>query len=125
MLAGDLTYRFLRFARSGLSLLYPRIALSLPAVLVLPGDIICPDCIRSQGLCTREGCRNAVLPRLAQPTGLLRLMGEAMVEQKERQEPEPAEKVQIARIGRRNARKVARSQRRGMHGLLRAIAAAK
>jgi hypothetical protein len=89
--------------------------------LILPGEIICPDCIRSQGLCTREGCRNAVLPRLAQPTGLLRLMGEALVEQTKRQEPEPQEKVQIARIGRRNARKVARSKRGGYFGLLKAI----
>ena len=48
-------------------------------------------------------------------------MGEALIEQKEHQEPEPKEKVQIARIGRRNARKVARSQRRGYVGLLKAI----
>jgi len=63
-----------------------------------------------------------VLPRLAQNTGWLKLMGEARTEQKERQKPEPKETVQIERIARRNARKVARSGRRGYFGLAKAIA---
>lgn len=56
---------------------------------------------------------------------MLRLIGEALVEQKERQEPEPKDKVQLERISRRNARKIARSQRRGYFGLAKAIANAK
>lgn len=48
-------------------------------------------------------------------------MGEARTEQKDRQAPEPEETVQIERVMRRNARKVARSQRRGYFGLAKAI----
>lgn len=49
-------------------------------------------------------------------------MGEVIVEQKERQAPEADDRTQIERVKRRNARKVARSQRRGYFGLAKAIA---
>lgn len=52
-------------------------------------------------------------------------MGEARVEQTKRQTdntPDPKAQRQLAKIGRRNARRVARSHRRGYFGLARAIA---
>lgn len=99
------------------SLLDPS-AVTLPAY-VLPD--ICPDCYRESGLCASEHCRRQVLPQLAKPNALLRLIGDANVEQVKRQAPEATDRVQIARISRRNARKVARSSRRGYFGLARAI----
>lgn len=64
-----------------------------------------------------------MLPQLARPLGLLKLIGDAHVEQVKRQDAEPAEKVAIEKVKRRNARKVARSQRSGMYGLIKAITA--
>ncbi len=52
-------------------------------------------------------------------------MGDARIEQTKRQKPKPKERAQIERIGRRNARKVARSNRRGYFGLARAIMTSK
>lgn len=98
---------------------------------------MCADCVTSKGLCGRDHCRRQVLPLLKRPTGLLRLMGEALVEQKGRQASvdlavsiEQAEHRQrkertrsIARAkARKNARAIARSQRRGLFGLHRQIA---
>jgi hypothetical protein len=83
---------------------------------------ICPACTlpRNKGLCSREQCRKAVLPQIAKPA-LVRLIGDALVEQTKRQKPlAPKEKAAIARIGRRNARKQARSNR-GYFGLAKAI----
>lgn len=86
---------------------------------------ICPDCAepRNRGLCSRDACRKAVLPQIAKPA-LVRLIGEVNVEQTKRQKQQPLspkEKAQIAKIGRRNARRVARSQRQGYMGLAKAI----
>jgi hypothetical protein len=75
----------------------------------------------ARGLCQREECRRQVLPQLAQNRGWLKLITEVRVEQTKRQEPEPKERVAIARIGRRNARRIARTQRQGYFGLARAI----
>lgn len=77
------------------------------------------------GLCGKDSCRRPILPQLAQNRGWLKLIGEAVVEQTKRQAPEPTERKQLARIARRNARKVARSQRRGYFGLAKAIMAVK
>jgi hypothetical protein len=41
--------------------------------------------VRQNGLCDRETCRRHILPQLAKPIGLLKLMGDALVEQKSRQ----------------------------------------
>lgn len=106
---------------------FPLRALTLPALLpleALPNTELCPACVRADGLCGREDCRRAVLPQLAKNGGWLRLMGEAHTEQTKRQAPEPAERKQLERIARRNARKVARSKRGGMFGLLKAIRSA-
>lgn len=81
----------------------------------------CASCVRLGGLCGRENCRRQILPQLAQNRGWLKLIDEVHVEQTKRQAPEPTEKIAIEKIKRRNANKVARSQRRGMYGLLRAI----
>lgn len=62
-----------------------------------------------------------MLPQLAHNGGWLKLIGEARIEQTKRQAPAPKERVELARISRRNARKVARSQRRGYFGLAKAI----
>jgi len=62
-----------------------------------------------------------VLPQEAKPFGLLRLIGEAHVEQTKRQEPEPSERRAIEKIKRRRANRIARSQRRGYFGLAKAI----
>ena len=77
---------------------------------------------------------------LKRPTGLLRLMGEALVEQKARQDSEVAlpvsdeqaewkKRKQQARskklsASRKNARAIARSKRRGAYGLQKQIASA-
>lgn len=83
---------------------------------------ICPDCAKpsNQGLCGKDHCRKAVLPQIAKPA-LVRLIGDVQVEQTKRQKPlAPKEKVAIERIGRRNARRQARSGR-GHFGLAKAI----
>jgi hypothetical protein len=90
---------------------------------------VCPDCAspRNKGLCSRETCRKAVLPQIAKPA-LVRLIGEVNTEQTKRQKQAPMtpkERAQIAKIGRRNARRVAKSQRRGIFGLALAISRAK
>ena len=75
---------------------------------------------------------------LKRPTGLLRLMGEALVEQKDRQDAEVALPVSDEQMewkkrkqqsrsrklaaSRKNARAIARSKRRGAFGLARKIA---
>jgi hypothetical protein len=92
-------------------------------------DDLCPDCakVHNLGLCHREKCRKAVLPQIAKPA-LVRLIGEVNVEQAKRQKQAPMtpkERAQIAKIGRRNARRVAKSQRRGIFGLALAISRAK
>jgi hypothetical protein len=89
----------------------------------------CPRCAeRPSGLCEREECRRAVLPQLAKNIGWLKLMGEVRTEQTKRQKQKnaltPTEKAKVAAIGRRNARKQARSKR-GPYALLRAIANAR
>jgi hypothetical protein len=92
------------------------------AAVALDPDI-CPACAepRNKGLCSREACRKAVLPQIARPS-LVRLIGESLTEQTKRQKPLPAkEKAAIARIGRRNARRMAR-QGRGHFALALAIA---
>lgn len=86
-------------------------------------DVECPTCReRPGGLCSKEECRRAVLPQLAKNIGWLKLMGEALVEQMTRQNaPLPTtEKTAVERIGRRNARKLARKGR-GYFGLAKAI----
>jgi hypothetical protein len=95
------------------------------AALALDPDV-CPACAlpRNKGLCHSERCRKSVLPQIAKPA-LVRLMGEALTEQTKLQKPTPKERVVIERIGRRNARKQARSQRGGYFGLAKAIQAAK
>lgn len=85
----------------------------------------CPKCRlpRNLGLCADERCRKAVLPQIAKPV-LVKLIGESLTEQTKRQTQKltPTEKVKVAAIGRRNARKVAR-QKRGYFGLAKAIMA--
>lgn len=87
-------------------------------------DDECGDCKapRNLGLCSNERCRKAVLPQLAKPA-LVRLIGDALTEQTKAQTQKltPTEKVKVAAIGRRNARKTARSKR-GYFGLALAIA---
>lgn len=77
---------------------------------------------RNKGLCSDERCRRAVLPQIAKPS-LVRLMGESLTEQTKLQKPSltPTEKAKVAAIGRRNARKLARSGR-GHFALALAIA---
>lgn len=91
-----------------------------------PDGELCPACLTAVGgLCGRDDCRRQVLPQLAINGGWLKLIGDARIEQSKRQRPVPTEKVQLDRIARRNARKVARSSRRGYFGLAKAIATAK
>lgn len=97
----------------------------MTAAAILLDAAECPKCLaRPSGLCEREECRKAVLPQLAQNVGWLKLMGNAIVEQTKRQKQTltPAEKAAVAKIGRRNARRVARSKRGGYFGLAKAIA---
>lgn len=94
----------------------------MTAAVTLHPDI-CPACAepRNRGLCGSDHCRKAVLPQIAKPA-LVRLIGDVLTEQTKRQKPLPAkEKAAIARIGRRNARKLARSGR-GHFALALAIA---
>jgi hypothetical protein len=44
---------------------------------------LCPACVLHQGLCERH--KSHVLPQLAKNIGWLKLMGEALIEQKRRQ----------------------------------------
>lgn len=87
---------------------------------------VCSDCVEQDGLCGKDRCRRGILPQLARPA-LVRLIGDVLVEQKKRQkvavdrEKTARERVQIERIGRRNARKAARGGRRGYFGLAMAI----
>lgn len=85
---------------------------------------ICPACAepRNQGLCGKDICRKQVLPQIAKPS-LVRLIGDALVEQTKRQKPALTrrEKNAVARIGRRNARRLARKGR-GHFALALAIA---
>lgn len=76
----------------------------------------CPRCIRDGGLCARH--TRGILPELARNIGWLKLMGEAVVEQKRLQRREDAA---TAKAKRREARK---ARRRGYAGLLDAIRAA-
>ena len=93
----------------------------MTAAVALDLTPICPDCQAQDGLCGKEVCRRAVLPQIARPS-LVRLIGESLTEQTKRQKPlAPKEKAAIDRIGRRNARKLARSGR-GYHALALAIA---
>jgi hypothetical protein len=91
------------------------------AVLIDPD--VCPDCRKPHnlGLCGKEICRKQVLPQIAKPA-LVRLIGDAMVEQtkRQRQTLTQTEKAKVAAIGRRNARKMAKG-RRGYFGLAKAI----
>jgi hypothetical protein len=94
------------------------------AATVLDLAPICPDCAKPHnlGLCGKELCRKQVLPQIAKPA-LVRLIGEVNVEQVKRQKREiltPKEKAQIAKIGRRNARRQAKAGR-GYFGLAKAI----
>jgi hypothetical protein len=95
------------------------------AAVALNPDV-CPLCAlpRNKGLCSDERCRRAVLPQLAKPA-LVRLIGDSLTEQTKRQSKglTPKERVKVAAIGRRNARRHAR-QKRGPFALLRAIARA-
>ena len=92
---------------------------SAAAIALIPEEEICQACVEDNGLCHAEHCRRSVLPQLAKPA-LVRLIGDTHTEQKKRQISKP-EQTAIEKIKRRNARKVARSQRRGMYGLLKAI----
>ena len=88
---------------------------------------ICTACVDDLGLCSAERCRRAVLPQPA-TSPLLRLMGEVRVEQTNRQTKKaltvsPEAKAHKARV--QSARSIARSKRKGMFGLLRALAKAK
>ena len=84
----------------------------------------CPDCIRHQGLCVRHTF--GVLPQLRRNIAWLKLIGNAAVEQKARQTVKPTRHVSPegkAHAQRKaTARQTARSKRRGMFGLLRALA---
>lgn len=102
----------------------------MTAAVLYEADI-CPRCIEAGGLCGREACQRAVLPQLATNRGWLKMIGDVLTEQTERQEltrelkigqPTTEEAAAVAKIGRRNARRVAR-QKRGYHGLALAIMA--
>lgn len=85
---------------------------------------LCVPCLNHDGLCERHA--KEVLPQLAQP-GWVRLIGIARVEQTKAQQVQevPVSPQQASwRERRKAARKTAKSKRRGMYGLLRAIAAA-
>lgn len=99
----------------------------------------CPSCVIAQGLCGRDDCRRQVLPQPAKNGGWLKLMGEARIEQRKRQTdaeiPVSVEQQEwkrrkehtrsVARAkARKNARRIARSQRRGLFGLHQQIARA-
>lgn len=94
----------------------------MTAAVVLLDDE-CGDCKapRNRGLCANERCRKAVLPQIAKPA-LVRLIGDALTEQTklQKQQLTPTEKVKVAAIGRRNARKMAKGKR-GYFGLAKAI----
>lgn len=83
----------------------------------------CPACAepRNLGLCSKDACRKQVLPQLSKPA-LVRLIGDSLTEQtKAQNQPlSPSEKAAVERIGRRNARKRARSGG-GYFGLAKAI----
>lgn len=115
--------------------------MSLPAFQLppkaYPDGELCPSCVVADGLCGRDDCRRAVLPLIAENRGWLKLIGEARVEQKRRQDDdelavsveqtehkkrkEHTRSVSRAKA-RKNARAIARSQRRGLFGLHRKIA---
>lgn len=78
-----------------------------PAVANASEVPICPACLDSAGLCL--SCSRGVLPRLAQPSWY-RLIGEALVEQKRRQDRN-APSPEAARIKERRARKASRLSR--------------
>ena len=87
-------------------------------------DEICGDCLTHQGLCARHAV--GVLPQLRRNIAWLKLMGNAAVEQKARQTVKPTRHVSPegkAHAQRKaTARQTARSKRRGLFGLLRALA---
>ena len=85
---------------------------------------VCTRCLSTRGLlCDR--CALAVLPQLARNIGWLKLMGEAIVEQKGRQRkdaPAPVSPEHAAHLVRKRAARRP-SPRRGYRGLAAAIAA--
>ena len=87
-------------------------------------DDICTDCMTHQGLCPAH--EREILPQLRRNIAWLKLMGNAAVEQKARQRApiappvSPEGKAHAQR--KATARQTARSKRRGMFGLLRALA---
>lgn len=72
----------------------------------MPEDSLeCPDCLGRSGLC--RSCQRRVLPQLAVNLGWLRLMGDALIEQKTRQNRrlDSAHRAALAKVERRQARK--------------------
>jgi hypothetical protein len=94
----------------------------LPA-LGLAEDV-CLDCTAQQGLCARH--ERDVLPQLARNIGWLKMMGEARTEQRGRQRAAAPASVSPAgaahKLRQASARATARIRRRGMYGLLAALA---
>lgn len=87
-------------------------------------DEICGDCLTHQGLCARHAV--GVLPQLRRNIAWLKLIGNAAVEQTARQEAPSTPPVSAAGAAhakrKATARQTARSKRRGIYGLLKAIA---
>jgi hypothetical protein len=79
-----------------------------------PDADVCASCVAQSGLCDRHLAH--VVPQLAVNLGWLRLIGDAVVEQKRRQHiPAPDDATAIAKAQRRTAR---RQHRAGLRGLL-------
>lgn len=88
-------------------------------------DDLCTDCLTHQGLCTRH--EREILPQLRRNIAWLKLIGNAAVEQTARQAAIPTPPVSEAGKAHAQrkaaARQTAKSRRRGMYGLMRAISA--
>lgn len=86
-------------------------------------DESCPYCVAARGLCDRHHA--GVLPQLAVNLGWLRLMGDALIEQRTRQAPLLGRRdvAAIEKAKRRAARKHARMGS-GLRGLLIQIGSA-
>ena len=71
-------------------------------------DLECPDCLQRSGLC--RSCQRLILPQLAINRGWLKLIGNAEVEQTNRQE-EYANRAAVEKAKRRADRKSRRTVR--------------
>lgn len=85
----------------------------------------CANCIRARGLCRKcASLDRSLLPQLAVNVGWLRMMGEALVEQKKRQslKPDPkAERIRLRKERKAKARKDREPEHRARNRFARSM----